>query len=249
LVAANLAAVCARAGYRTIIISADLRRSGASRLFGVPTSAPGLTNIVAQTFPNGHSNGRIGGGLQVQTATPVSQMTVETPHPQLTYLPSGPTPPNPAELLGSKRMLDLLEELSRSADVLVLDTPPLLPVTDAAVLAARADAVLLVAAVGETRRDALKRAKAVLDGTKARVVGAVVNKVPRTQGSYSYYYDAADGEPGRRRRRRAQQSAGRTAKRRRSRAADHPPADEPITEPSRQIGQPNTNSSVPGSPR
>ena len=204
LVAANLAAAHARAGHRTVLVSADLRRPGASRMFGVAASAPGLTNVVVQSFPADAADGDAtlaSNGPGTEVARTATAATVATSHRLLRYLPSGPTPPNPAELLGSRRMLEVVEELAASADVVVVDTPPLLPVTDAAVLAAKADGVLLVAAVGETRRDALNRAKAVLDGTKARVLGVVANKMPRTSGAYSYSYYVAPAREKRRRRR------------------------------------------------
>jgi succinoglycan biosynthesis transport protein ExoP len=222
LVAANLAAVCAQAGYRTTLVSADLRRPGAARFFGVSPSAAGLTNLVVTRVGDDRAavttNGSLHPGSSVPTATSRTQSTptafIETPHPLLTYLPSGPAPPNPSELLGSKRMLEVLEGLSASADVVVIDTPPLLPVTDAAVLAAKADGVVLVAAMSETRREALKRASAVIRGTRTTVLGTVINKTPKASRSYYRYSYAADppleaNASMRRLKRRREKSSGR----------------------------------------
>jgi Mrp family chromosome partitioning ATPase/capsular polysaccharide biosynthesis protein len=206
VVSANLAAVCAQAGHRTMLVAADLRRLGVSRFFGVSASSPGLTNVVAQVAGNGVARGAGngqkepafasaaagaaagsgGGSTTIQTVSGV----VTRPMANLAFVPAGPTPPNPAELLGSRRMRQVLAEIAEHTDVVVIDTPPLLPVTDAAVLASQADGVVLVTAIGETRRDAVQRAKAILDGTSARVLGVVVNKAPKSTSAYYYggYY-------------------------------------------------------------
>jgi non-specific protein-tyrosine kinase len=96
-------------------------------------------------------------------------------------------------------------------DVIVIDTPPLLAVTDAAVLASKADGVVLVTAVNETRRDGLRRAMAVLEGTGGVLLGTVVNKVTKSQGYYNYdstYYGTYSGDRRRRRRDRTYEGAG-----------------------------------------
>ena len=215
-VSANLAALFADAGYRTLLLSADLRRPGISRLFDVPARSPGLTNVVVPVAAHAVSgNGaappspldRDSSWLGYTSFGPVAEV-VKTPMRNLLFLPSGPVPPNPAELLASQRMTEVLNELRQKADVVVIDTPPLLPVTDAAVLAAKSDGVLLVTALGETRRSAAQRAKAILDGTQARILGVVVNKVPRSSALYGYdgYYQ--DPEPERRRARRKRAKAG-----------------------------------------
>ena len=196
LTAANLAVMFAQADYRTLLVSADLRRSSIDELFGAHPQSPGLTGVIAPVRhgtavarPNGNGNG--------SEATAFSRAVVKTPVANLLLLPSGPTPPNPAELLGSARMSTLLNEWRASADVVILDTPPLLAVTDAAVLAARSDGVVLVAAVNETKREALKQSMTILEGTGARLLGVVANKVSSSgQGSYYYagYYGDAPPE-------------------------------------------------------
>ena len=115
-------------------------------------------------------------------------MLFRSPVNRLLLLPSGPTPPNPAELLGSRRMGSILEHLSMHADMIIIDSPPLLPVTDAAVLAAKCDGVVFVTAANETPRGALARSTAILGGTGARVLGVVVNKSRKASGGY-YYAD------------------------------------------------------------
>ena len=221
-VSANLAAVFADAGYRTLLLSADLRRPGISRLFDVPARSPGLTNVVV---PVAAHTGAAANGARERINSerepswlghtsfgPVAEV-VRTPMRNLLFLPSGPVPPNPAELLASRRMTEVLNELRQKADVVVVDTPPLLPVTDAAVLAAKADGVVLVTAIGETRRSAAQRAKAILDGTQARLLGVVVNKVPRSSALYGYdgYYHDAEPKDRRRRRRRGKAVGGEGA--------------------------------------
>lgn len=194
LVAANLATMFAQADYRTLLVSADLRRSSIDELFGKHPPSPGLTGVIAPaTGTAGRANGN-GRSEVTSVANGSAAAVVKTPVANLLLLPSGPTPPNPAELLGSRRMSTLLTEWSSSADVVVIDTPPLLAVTDAAVLAARSDGVVLVAAVNETRRDALKQSVAILQGTGARLLGVVANKVPAsatTAYNYAGYYGEA----------------------------------------------------------
>ncbi|MEN3314282.1 MAG: tyrosine-protein kinase, partial [Acidimicrobiaceae bacterium] len=173
LVAANLAAAFAQADYRTILMSADLRRPSVNEVFGDLGSSPGLIGVISPNAngrapdTNGQANGHAGTKLEESTITAL----LETPVRGLLLLPSGPTPPNPAELLGSRRMASILTQLSTNADVIVIDSPPLLPVTDAVVLATKSDGVVLVTAINETPRGAVERSKAILDGTGARVLG------------------------------------------------------------------------------
>lgn len=208
LVSANLAVMFAQADYRTLLVSADLRRSSIDELFGPHAASPGLTGVIApvRTGTAGpRANGNGAGSVEVNGS---ARAVVKTPVPNLLLLPSGPTPPNPAELLGSGRMSSLLAEWRTSADVVILDTPPLLAVTDAAVLAARSDGVVLVAAVNETKREALKQSMTVLEATSARLLGVVANKVPSGQGGY-YYAGYYGGSPPPAKRGRSARRAGR----------------------------------------
>ncbi|HUS80883.1 MAG TPA: CpsD/CapB family tyrosine-protein kinase [Armatimonadota bacterium] len=129
---ANLAATMAEAGLKVVTVDADLRRPRQHHLFELERE-PGLTDALLA--------GRLDG--QVRPTMYVGQLGV---------LPAGELPPNPAEVLGSARMGELLARLAEKADVVIVDSPPSLPVTDAAVLARQVDAVLLVLDAGKTRR-------------------------------------------------------------------------------------------------
>jgi capsular exopolysaccharide synthesis family protein len=120
-------------------------------------------------------------------------------------LTSGPLPPNPSEMLGSQKMYHLIEQLETEADVVMFDTPPTLPVTDAAVLATQTDGVLVVTDAGKTRSAAARRAVENLQQVGANVLGAALNRLsPRRSGGYYYYYHyyAEDNKGLRQRRKR-----------------------------------------------
>jgi capsular exopolysaccharide synthesis family protein len=109
--------------------------------------------------------------------------------PDLYFIPSGPIPPNPSELLGSNRMKELLKELQEQADFVIFDSPPVIAVTDALVLATQVDGVVLVLDFGEVTRDAAKQAKQLLEKVKAKILGAVLNKIDmEKEGQYYPYY-------------------------------------------------------------
>jgi non-specific protein-tyrosine kinase len=241
LVAATLAAVYAQAGYRTVLVSADLRRPRLSSMFPDSNVEAGLTDVIAQ-FPGGNESpsgnglalsgpGGAPAGAGTSTATATVALST-TSVPNLLLMPSGPIPPNPAELLGSRRMAEVLAELVRTADVVVIDTPPLLAVTDAAVLAATADGVVLVTALGETRREAAHRATTILDATGARILGVVVNKASSSD-EYDAYHDGSQSPAkGRSERRRAAASSkekgpGPSSPQVQPEMADQPPPPPP----------------------
>jgi non-specific protein-tyrosine kinase len=170
--AANLAVVLAQDGKRVVLVDADLRRPNLHRLFDLPNRT-GLTTALVdeQAAIDGH----------LRTAG------IEN----LRLLTAGPIPPNPQEMLGSGRMAELLEHLRQQFDVVLLDTPPSLAVADANVLAARADAVMLVVNTSQTRRAALQQAVEGLRKVGANIVGGVLNMVPSRKGDgyyYQYYY-------------------------------------------------------------
>ena len=155
--AANLAVSLAAAGEPVILIDADLRRPVISTLFGLPDGA-GLTDVIAGRASVDEVSHRIDENLLV--------------------IGAGRIPPNPSELLGSLRMRELVGHLSSSA-LVIIDTPPLLPVTDAAILATRADGALIVTSAGRTTYDMLQKALENLEKANARALGVVLNKVPR----------------------------------------------------------------------
>ena len=174
---ANLAITFAQQGQRTLIIDADLRRAVLDNLFDVPR-APGLTDVIV-------------GRQRLADATHASGIE------NLDVLGSGPFPSNPSELLGSTAMRDLLLEAMTKYDMVLLDSPPLLAVTDAAVLSTLADAAVLVVRVGETSRAAVRRATSQLQTVRGHLVGAVLNDVNFSsglyEGGYGYYYYAYYG--------------------------------------------------------
>jgi capsular exopolysaccharide synthesis family protein len=168
-VSANLAVVFAQAGSRVLVVDADLRKPAMHKVFGL-ANRRGLTNVLVEDLDP----------REVIQAAEV---------PGLSVLTSGPIPPNPAELLGSSRMQRLVPRLVEDFDLVVLDTPPVLAVTDAAVLAPLADGALLVARAGVTRADLLTQAREALERTGTRILGAVLNRLrPDTDGYYYYHY-------------------------------------------------------------
>lgn len=168
LVISNLAVTMAQAGMQVIIVDADLRRPRIHKVFNHGNSSGGLT----ETLLEGELNGRL------QT----------TPSEGLNMLVAGELPPNPAELIGSQKMQDLLKLLTQQVDIVLIDSPPVLAVTDAVVLAREVDAVLVVATAGQTRRNNLKQGVNALRQVEANVIGVALNKVATTKGSYYYYY-------------------------------------------------------------
>lgn len=165
---ANLAVTMAQAGKRVIVADCDLRRPTQHRLFGLRQS-PGLTTMILEDGALSHP--------------PLQSTHV----PNLQVLTSGSLPPNPAELLSSRRMSDIITALAEQADVVLFDVPPVIAVTDAAVLAAKVDGVLLVIQAGRTKREHVEKAKALLDKVNARIVGSVLTNV-RADSSLQYYY-------------------------------------------------------------
>ena len=204
-VAANLAAVYAQNGMRTVLVSADLRRPTLDKLFPTVTAGPGLAEVVTVLEASAPSTngGRPHPASDVASAAGVVAKALRPTHVEgLSLLPAGQLPPNPAEILGSDKTVKLLEALAGLADVVIIDTPPVLAVTDAAVLAPATDGVILVAAAGQTHRGALARAVGTLGTAHARILGVVLNKVEGSSGGgygYGYrgrYYGAYYGHDG-----------------------------------------------------
>jgi len=162
---ANLAVTFAQAGRRTILVDSDLRRPSLHALFGTANDR-GLTTML----------------LQDDAPAPL----VETPIEGLRLLPSGPTPPNPSELLASRRLEGAIARLTGDADLVLFDSPPALAVSDAAVLSRRVDGVVLVVSAGKTRREHAARARQVLERAGARLLGVVLNNASVEDAVYSY---------------------------------------------------------------
>jgi capsular exopolysaccharide synthesis family protein len=170
--AANLAIALAQSGERVVLIDADLRRPTVADVFGLPAGIGLTTVLLGEVAPDAAlQNWRNDLPLQV--------------------LASGPVPPNPSELIGSARMADLIRHLTDAGTTVVIDSPPLLPVTDAAVLARATDGALVVTRAGATHTDQLAGAVAILRTAGATVLGLVLNRVTgRSSSGYgSGYYD------------------------------------------------------------
>ncbi|MEF2977464.1 polysaccharide biosynthesis tyrosine autokinase [Subtercola sp. YIM 133946] len=176
-VTANLAVTLAAAGEKVIVVDGDLRRPSVTKAFGLVPGV-GITDLLI-------------GKAEIQD---VLQPWGETGN--LLILGAGSIPPNPSELLGSEGMNVLLHELSKDAIVFV-DAPPLIPVTDAAILAARGDGALVVVSAGKTTTDELAKALDNIGKTNGKTLGVILNRVP-TRGalgrSYGYYYGSYYGE-------------------------------------------------------
>lgn len=166
----NSAIVLAQKGTRVLLIDADLRRPAIHKTLGMGPRS-GLSNVLT-------------GSINVQQAIVRSPLL-----PSLYVLPAGPPPPNPAELLASSAMKDMLEELRGQFDHIVIDTPPTLSVTDAVVMSTRSDAVVLVIRSGHTTKQALRRARDILMQVNAKVSGVLLNAVDLSSPDYYYYYE------------------------------------------------------------
>lgn len=191
-VAANLAAAWAISGVKTILVSSDLRRPSLERVFKVEAARRGLSEAIIDAALSGHDRpagpwayaegedeSDDGRPAEEIADSEVDALLVPTGVEGLSLLPSGPTPPNPAELLGSPEFGKLLVALRERAEVVVLDSPPVLAVTDALVLTAQADGVLLVVAENRTSRSAAQRALRQMESGLAPVLGVVVNRSSR----------------------------------------------------------------------
>ncbi len=162
---ANLAVTMAQSEQRVLLVDCDLRRPSLHSIFGLANDH-GLTSALLE---------------QGQGELPILATSV----PGLSLLASGPLPPRPSDLLGSRRMATLMDRLRASADIVLIDTSPVVAVTDAAVLAPQVDGVLLVLQAGYTRRDRAREARQILEKVKAHIIGVVLNNA-RLEGGYSY---------------------------------------------------------------
>ena len=171
----NSAIVLAQKGGKVLLVDADLRRPGVHQTMGMSSRA-GLSTLLT---------GSDKGENLIQTSRQLKNLFI---------LPAGPTPPQPAELLGSDLMRSLLQHWREEYDHIVIDTPPALTVTDAVLLSPAVDAVILVIRSGRTPKDALRRARDLLAQVNARVMGVVVNAIDlQSPDMYYYYYGAKHG--------------------------------------------------------
>jgi succinoglycan biosynthesis transport protein ExoP len=166
---ANLGLVMAQAGLKTIIVDSDLRRPVQHQIFKV-SNAGGLTDLMRSP--------------ELEINRHLKHTEIEN----LQVITCGTLPPNPAELLGSQRMGQLLAGLSEIADVVIYDSPPAVVVADTAVLSRRVDGVVLVVEAGQTRRDVARQAIMNLQQAGAHILGGVLNRASYKRGGYYYYH-------------------------------------------------------------
>ena len=184
-VSANLAVAFAQAGQKTLIVDADLRRPRVHELFNLDRDV-GLTNLLI-----GEAD--------------FDDVVMNTGIDNLYAITSGPIPPNPAELLESERTREVLEELKKRFDIVIVDSPLVMGMADAVILSSLCDGTLIVARYNSTSRDALNQVRKSLENAKANILGAVLNEmdVRRARyGGYYYYYYYYYEEGGQRKRRR-----------------------------------------------
>ncbi|HML20433.1 MAG TPA: CpsD/CapB family tyrosine-protein kinase [Aggregatilinea sp.] len=167
-VLANLAVTLAQGGNRTIVVDADLRKPSQHDIWHLDNQR-GLTTMLIE---------------DAEMANPAIQATSV---PNLSVLTSGPLPPNPADVLGSRRMDEVIAALAERADYVLFDAPPALAVTDAALLSAKVDGVILVLRAGMSQRDHAARAKEQLERVKAPLIGTVLTNARYDAPVGSYY--------------------------------------------------------------
>lgn len=163
---ANLAVTMAQSGRKTILVDCDLRRPSLHTLFNLQNNT-GFTNML----------------LDENAAAPLQKTEVDN----LLVLTSGPKPPNPADILGSRQMDRIIATLVEQADMVLFDAPPVVAVTDAVVLGTKVDGVLLVVSAGKTRRDHAEKAKQILEKANVRIIGATLTNAPKDTSLSDYY--------------------------------------------------------------
>jgi polysaccharide biosynthesis transport protein len=156
--AANVAVAFAQDGRKVLLVDGDLRKPGVHDIFNTP-NARGLSDLLRPGGPGWKT------------------LVVQTEEPNLQLLTTGPLPPNPAEVLGTQRMGTIIDELKAAHDLVIIDSPPLLPVVDAALLSKHVDGTIIVVDARRTRRDAARRAREALERAGAKTLGVVVNRL------------------------------------------------------------------------
>jgi len=164
---ANFGLVAAEAGVKVCLVDSDLRRPALHRLFGLPNTR-GLTTALIDNLA-------------------LADVAQRTTTPSLSVVTSGPLPPNPAELVGSKRMTNLLQAES-SFELILCDSPPVISVADGIALSAQCDGVVLVVRAGLLAHDVVRRAVEHIESVKGRILGVVLNSVNLRRDAYYNYY-------------------------------------------------------------
>ncbi|MCP0888094.1 CpsD/CapB family tyrosine-protein kinase [Ligilactobacillus sp. WILCCON 0076] len=168
-VAANVAASFAKQGLHTLLVDADLRRPTVNATFDIDN-------------PRGLSN------YLTEKALDINSIIYSTSVSRLYVMPSGPIPPNPSELIGSRRMAELIDKLSQQLDLVIFDAPPVLSVTDAQIMTTNVDGTVLVVRSGKTEKNAVKEAVRMLRQVNGHIIGSILNDVEvKGKGYYGYY--------------------------------------------------------------
>ncbi len=175
--AINLSISMAQGGQRVLLVEGDMRRPKVNSYLNLENAESGLSTIL------NHKK-----RISLVTLRDAIQNFEET---RLDIMTSGPVPGNPSELLGSPKMAELLGVLRSRYDYVVFDTPPLLPVTDAAVIASQVDGVILVVHAGKTKKPQFQGCRAAVESVSGRILGVVLNKIPEKSGGYNYGYKYA----------------------------------------------------------
>lgn len=165
----NTAIALAQTGAQVVIIDADMRKPRIHHVFNGGDDGTGLSN-----FLSGNAD--------------LASIVKKTEVPNLFYIPSGPIPPNPSELLGSNRFKNMMGALEKKFDHVLLDSPPVIGFADSIILSTTVDGVVLVVLGGKTPRETLQRAKEALYQVNAKILGVVINRVDIQRGHYGYYY-------------------------------------------------------------
>lgn len=165
----NLAAAFASEGTKVLIVSTDMRKPRMHKVFNVPNNV-GLTNLLTNWDLN------------------LQDVVKESNVHNLYHLQSGPVPPNPADLLNSNRMQETIEEMKENFDLVIFDSPPILAVTDAQILATKVDGTIVIIPEGRVSKKELDETMERLNNVKANVLGSVMNMVEIDADSYYYYY-------------------------------------------------------------
>lgn len=166
--AGNLALSFSQTGKKVLVIDCDLRKPSVHKKFQISNTA-GLSNIL------------VGENEFADTVNKYSD--------NLWIIPSGTIPPNPSEMLMSKKFKNFIDEMREKFDYIIIDTPPVIAVTDAQILSTEADGCILVVSSGEAQREAVQKSRELLENVNAKILGVVLNKMDlKSRGSYGYYY-------------------------------------------------------------
>lgn len=172
---ANIAISNAQKGKQVLLIDCDLRKPVQHNIFSI-SNMQGITDLL------------------VDHTLSFDEVIQKTKTPNLQVIPCGTLPPNPAELLGSQRMSNLIKELVNKYEMVFIDAPPIISVTDAAILASFLDGVILIVRYGQAERSMVVKAKELLNKVNAKILGVVLNRIKVDKHQEQYYYYYAKGE-------------------------------------------------------